>query len=106
MCSNLNAIFLSVTARKFLRGPRGTGILYIADKALDAGLEPLFIDMRGAEWQSKDTYRQQPGAKRFEDWEFAYSTVIGTSAAIAYCRNIGEERIWQQVKLLSGHTAG
>nr|WP_294947125.1 aminotransferase class V-fold PLP-dependent enzyme [uncultured Mucilaginibacter sp.] len=98
----LKCDFLSVTARKFLRGPRGTGILYIADNALDAGLEPLFIDMRGAEWQSKDTYRQQPGAKRFEDWEFAYSTVIGTSAAIAYCRNIGEERIWQQVKLLSG----
>lgn len=97
----LKCDFLSVTARKFLRGPRGTGMLYIADKALEAGLEPLFIDMRGAEWTEKGTYRQQPTAQRFEDWEFAYSTVLGTSAAISYCRKIGEERIWGQVKLLS-----
>jgi selenocysteine lyase/cysteine desulfurase len=95
--------FLSVTCRKFLRGPRGTGALYISDKALDAGLEPMFIDMRGAEWKQKDEYQQQPTAMRFEDWEFAYSTVLGTASAIEYCLNIGEDKIWQQVKLLSGH---
>jgi selenocysteine lyase/cysteine desulfurase len=98
----LKCDFLSVTGRKFLRGPRGTGMLYISDKALESGLEPLFIDMRGAEWTDKGTYQQQPDAKRFEDWEFAYSTVLGTSTAIEYCRNIGEERIWGQVNLLSG----
>lgn len=94
--------FMSVTCRKFLRGPRGTGALYISDKALTAELEPLFIDMRGAEWINKYKYLQQPDAKRFEDWEFAYSTVIGTKAAIEYCLKVGEEKIWQQVKLLSG----
>ncbi|MDF2191415.1 aminotransferase class V-fold PLP-dependent enzyme [Paraflavitalea sp. CAU 1676] len=98
----LGCDFLSVTCRKFLRGPRGTGALYISDNALRAGLEPLFIDMRGAEWTSKDRYRQQPDAKRFEDWEFNYATVIGTMEAIAYCRSIGEDRIWQQVQWLSG----
>lgn len=100
----LQCDFLSITCRKFLRGPRGTGALYISDKALQAGLEPLFIDMRGAEWTEKDKYKQQPDAKRFEDWEFAYSTVLGTKAAIEYCLHIGEEKIWQQVKLLSGIT--
>jgi selenocysteine lyase/cysteine desulfurase len=64
----------------------------------------MFIDMRGAEWTEKDAYRQQPDAKRFEDWEFAYSTVVGTKVAIEYCRNIGEDKIWHQVKLLSGIT--
>jgi len=98
----LKCDFLSVTNRKFLRGPRGTGSLYISDKALLFGLEPMFIDMRGATWTEKDLYTQQPDAKRFEDWEFAYSTVIGTKVAIEYCRNIGEDKIWQQVKLLSG----
>jgi len=93
--------FLSLTCRKFLRGPRGTGVLYISDKVLNAGLEPLFIDMRGAEWTETGKYKQQPDAKRFEDWEFAYSTVIGTKAAIEYCRKIGEDKIWQQVKFLS-----
>lgn len=100
----LKCDFLSVTARKFLRGPRGTGMLFVSDKVLDAGLEPLFIDMRGAEWTKKDEYKQQPGAKRYEDWEFAYASVLGTRAAIAYCRSIGEDRIWQQVKLLSAVT--
>lgn len=99
---NLKCDFLSVTCRKFLRGPRGTGALYISDKVLEAGLEPMFIDMRGAEWTDRGTYKQQPDAKRFEDWEFAYSTVIGTMEAIKYCRQIGEDKIWQQVKLLSG----
>ncbi|MEO6286488.1 MAG: aminotransferase class V-fold PLP-dependent enzyme [Dyadobacter sp.] len=99
---DLKCDFLSVTGRKFLRGPRGTGMLYISDKALESGLEPLFIDMRGAEWTDKGSYKQQPDARRFEDWEFAYSTVLGTSAAIAYCRSIGEDRIRGQVKLLSG----
>lgn len=98
----LKCDFLSFTCRKFLRGPRGTGVLFISDDTLKAGLEPMFIDMRGAEWTAKDTYIQQPTAKRFEDWEFAYSTVIGTMEAIKYCRNIGEDRIEQQVKLLSG----
>jgi selenocysteine lyase/cysteine desulfurase len=99
----LKCDFLSITCRKFLRGPRGTGALYISDKALDAGLEPMFIDMRGAEWKQKDVYQQQPTAIRFEDWEFAYSTVLGTAAAIEYCIKIGEEKIWQQVKLLSNN---
>jgi selenocysteine lyase/cysteine desulfurase len=98
----LKCDFLSITCRKFLRGPRGTGALYISDKALDAGLEPMFIDMRGAEWIEKDKYKQQPDAKRFEDWEFAYSTVLGTASAIEYCLNVGEDKIWQQVKHLSG----
>ncbi len=99
----LGCDFLSLTCRKFLRGPRGTGALYISDKALDAGLEPMFIDMRGAEWKQKDEYQQQPTAIRYEDWEFAYSTVLGTASAIEYCLNIGEDKIWQQVKLLSGN---
>lgn len=100
----LQCDFLSVTCRKFLRGPRGTGALYISDKALQAGLEPMFIDMRGAEWTEKGTYKQHPEAKRFEDWEFAYATVVGTKAAIEYCLQIGEDRIWQQVQLMAAIT--
>lgn len=99
----LQCDFLSVTARKFLRGPRGTGFLYVSDKALHKGLEPLFIDMRGAEWIEKDIYRPREDARRYEDWEFAYALVLGTTAAIEYCLNIGLDRIAQQVRLLSDH---
>ncbi|RYY28949.1 MAG: aminotransferase class V-fold PLP-dependent enzyme [Chitinophagaceae bacterium] len=93
----LECDFLSVTNRKFLRGPRGTGFLYIADRALDAGLEPLFIDMRGAEWTEGNQYKAQSGAIRFEDWEFAYALVLGSAEAIRYCRSIGEDRINAQI---------
>ena len=99
----LKCDFLSVTNRKYLRGPRGAGFLYVSDKALESGLEPLFIDMRGAEWVEKDVYRQRNGAIRYEDWEFAYSLVLGTRYAIEYCLRIGEQRIWQRVKELSGY---
>ncbi len=99
----LQCDFLSATTRKFLRGPRGTGLLYISDKALQQGLEPLFIDMRGAEWIEKDLYRAREDAMRYEDWEFAYALVLGTGAAIDYCLQVGEHRIWQQVKSLSDY---
>ncbi|NSL88790.1 aminotransferase class V-fold PLP-dependent enzyme [Chitinophaga sp. Mgbs1] len=101
--TTLQCDFLSVTCRKFLRGPRGTGFLYVSDRALQAGLEPLFIDMRGAEWIEKDEYRQRADATRFEDWEFAYAQVLGTRYALEYCRQVGEGRIWQRVKSLAAH---
>lgn len=99
--AELNCDFLSVTNRKFLRGPRGTGLLYVSDKTLHHGLEPLFLDMRGAEWAEKDVYQQREDAMRFEDWEFAYALVLGTRHAIEYCLHVGEDRIWQRVKELS-----
>ncbi len=100
----LKCDFLSATNRKFLRGPRGTGLLYISDKALDMGLEPLFLDMRGADWIEKDKYQLREGAMRFEDWEFAYALVLGTRAAIEYCLKIGEDKIWGRVKELADYT--
>lgn len=99
----LKCDFLSMTNRKFLRGPRGAGFLYISDKVLQAGLEPLFLDMRGADWIEKDVYKQREGAIRFEDWEFAYALVLGTRYAIEYCLQIGEDKIWRRVKELSSY---
>lgn len=102
--NELKCDFLSATNRKFLRGPRGTGLLYVSDKALAQGLEPLFLDMRGADWIEKDKYQPRDGAIRFEDWEFAYALVLGSSEAIKYCRHVGEERIWNRVKGLANYT--
>lgn len=99
----LQCDFLSVTSRKFLRGPRGSGFLYISDKALQSGLEPLFIDMRGADWVEKDRYQPGEGAIRFEFWEFAHGLVLGTRAAIEYYLQRDPEKVWQQIKFLSNH---
>jgi selenocysteine lyase/cysteine desulfurase len=85
--------FLSATSRKFLRGPRGAGFLYVADSLLDEGFEPLFIDMQGGLWTDRDTYELVPTARRFENWEFAYALVLGTGAAAEYAVAIGISEI-------------
>src|SRR5690606_1209123 len=64
----LRCDFLSANARKFLRGPRGAGFLYISDCALERGDSPLYVDMRGAEWIEADEFRLAPDARRFENW--------------------------------------
>ena len=81
--------FLSATSRKFLRGPRGAGFLYVADSVLDQGLEPMFIDMQGGLWTEANAYDLVPTARRFENWEFAYALVLGTGAAADYAVELG-----------------
>jgi selenocysteine lyase/cysteine desulfurase len=91
--TEIGADFLTSTCRKFLRGPRGTGFLYVSDRVLTSGLEPLFIDMYGARWSSPEAYTPVETAARFEDWEFSYATLLGSAAAARYAREIGIENI-------------
>ena len=85
--------FLSATARKFLRGPRGLGFLYVSDRALDAGLEPLFPDLHGADWIEADVFQPLPDARRFENWEFPFALVLGLGRAADYALDLGLEPI-------------
>ncbi|MEK6479496.1 aminotransferase class V-fold PLP-dependent enzyme [Catalinimonas sp. 4WD22] len=85
--------FMSVTGRKFLRGPRGTGFLYVSDKVLTQDYAPLFIDLRGAEWTSSDQFQMIESAKRFESWEIPYALLIGLKEAVAYANAVGIEHI-------------
>jgi selenocysteine lyase/cysteine desulfurase len=89
--AKLRCDFFSGTARKFLRGPRGIGFLYISDRALQRGDFPLYIDMRGADWLSADSFAPAPDARRFENWEFAYSLVLGLGEAARYALAVGVE---------------
>jgi selenocysteine lyase/cysteine desulfurase len=81
--------YLSVTARKFLRGPRGIGFMYASDEALARGDHPLFVDMRGARWVDVDRYEVVDSAQRFEDWEFPSALVLGLGAAARYATEVG-----------------
>jgi selenocysteine lyase/cysteine desulfurase len=90
--ARLRCDFLSATARKFLRGPRGIGFLYVSDPALERGDYPLYIDMRGADWRTPDSFDLAPDARRFENWEFAYSLVLGLGEAARYALSVGVER--------------
>lgn len=98
--NQIHCDFLSATMRKFLRGPRGTGFLYVSDKVLKDGMEPLYIDMRGADWIDSDTYKPRDDAKRFEDWELPYALVAGSRAAIEYALTVGLDNISSRNKML------
>jgi selenocysteine lyase/cysteine desulfurase len=98
----LGCDFLSATGRKFLRGPRGSGLLYVSDRALAAGYEPLFIDMRGARWIGFEQYEQVETAARYEDWEFSYATVLGAAAAARYALAVGIDAIAERTPALGG----
>ena len=90
--SRLRCDFFSGTARKFLRGPRGIGFLYVSDRALKRGDFPLYIDMRGADWVSADSFAPAQDARRFENWEFAYSLVLGLGEAARYALAVGVDQ--------------
>jgi selenocysteine lyase/cysteine desulfurase len=87
--ADLHCDFLAATGRKFLRGPRGVGFLYVSDRMLERQSAPLWIDMRGARWVDEDHYELAPDARRFENWEFAYALVLGLGAAARYALNVG-----------------
>lgn len=88
----LRCDFLAATARKFLRGPRGIGFLYVSDAALQAGRHPLLVDMRGARWTDVGTYAPYDGARRFEQWEQPLALVLGLGAAARYATAEGVAR--------------
>jgi len=96
--------FLSATFRKFMRGPRGAGFLYASDRVLEEGLEPLFVDMRGAEWIEADRYELQADAKRFEIWERSYAIMLGAASATEYALIQGLGNIAKRVTHLADYT--
>jgi selenocysteine lyase/cysteine desulfurase len=87
----LHCDYLAATARKFLRGPRGLGFLYVSDRMLSAGAHPLLVDMHGATWTETDSFELTPDARRFETWEFAPALVLGLGAAAQYALEVGIE---------------
>lgn len=99
--SALHCDFLGATARKFLRGPRGIGCLYVSDKALKDGRAPLYIDMQGARWMDADVYQLVDDAKRFENWEFAHALLLGMGEAARYASAIGMSVITPRVRELA-----
>jgi selenocysteine lyase/cysteine desulfurase len=95
--------YLAGTSRKFLRGPRGLGFLYVSDRVLQDGAHPLLVDMHGATWTEADSFVLSPDARRFESWEFASALVLGLGAAAAYALEVGADTACQRARELAAY---
>ncbi len=87
---------MSATGRKFLRGPRGSGFLYVSDSIVDR-LVPSHPDHHGAELVAGDRFEWRTGARRFEYWEHSVSAWLGLGAAVDHALGWGSERIEETV---------
>jgi cysteine desulfurase/selenocysteine lyase len=90
---------LSATGRKYLRAPRGTGFLYVSDRAFDL-LVPPFLDLHAATWTGVDTYEMRDDARRFETWETNHATKLGLGVAVDYALSLDVEATSARIQAL------
>lgn len=91
---------LCATGRKFLRGPRGSGFLYLSKKYLDL-LEPPFAELQGADWIDQSHFKWKSDAKKFETWEVNFGNKIGIATAIDYALKWGLDSIFERITKLA-----
>jgi selenocysteine lyase/cysteine desulfurase len=97
--SALGCSVLVGSGRKYLRGPRGTGFLWV-DPALLPRLRPMALDMRGADWVGPAEYRMREDVRRFEQFEASYAARLGLGAAVDHALGWGLEAIEARVTAL------
>lgn len=90
--AELGCHVLTATGRKFLRGPRGTGFVYI-ERELALQLEPVVLDLFAAEWVAPERYEIRPDARRFEMWESDIAGRVGLGVAIDHALGWGLDAI-------------
>lgn len=92
----LGCDLLAATGRKYLRGPRGTGFLYVRGDLLRR-LEPHVLDLFGARWDRRAGYTMRPDARRFEYWESSIADRLGLGAAVDYALDLGLDAIRDRI---------
>jgi len=94
---------LSFTGRKFLRGPRATGMVWASDAALTQMGNPAGVDMQGSTWNAPMNVTPLDSARRFEPYEVFFAGKAGLAAALEYAAAIGFEEIEARNTELAAH---
>jgi selenocysteine lyase/cysteine desulfurase len=97
--AELGCDLLTGTGRKFLRGPRGTGFLWVRAAALDR-LDPHVTEIRSAVWAGPRSFTWVPGARRFETWEKSYVDVMGLGSAVRQALDLGLDATGERSRAL------
>ena len=100
--AELGCHVLTATGRKFLRGPRGTGMLWIDSEIIDR-FRPPGIDATSAGWTSEGGVDVQPGIHRFEEYETNVAAMVGLASAASQARTLGMASIEARVRQLAGY---
>jgi len=88
------------TGRKFLRGPRGIGFLYMNEKAR-AEIDPVVLTNQAATWTGENSYELRSDAGVFEAWERSCVNQLGLGAAIDYLLELGPEKAYERITSLT-----
>ena len=88
----LGCAILAGNGRKFLRGPRGTGFLYMRSELIPL-VEPVMLDLHAATWTAPDRYEVRADARRFEMWEHDVAARIGLGVAVDHALSWGIDAI-------------
>ncbi|GAA3179819.1 aminotransferase class V-fold PLP-dependent enzyme [Nonomuraea roseoviolacea subsp. carminata] len=91
---------LSAPGRKYLRGPRGTGLLYVRPR-LRERITPAVLDLHAATWTAPDRYEVEGTARMFETWERDVAAVLGLGAAVDHALGWGLPAIEARVVALA-----
>lgn len=91
---------LTGTSRKYLRGPRGVGFLYVR-RAVIERLIPPFLDNHAATWVAANRFEIRRDARRFENWESYVAGKIGLGVAVDLALSLGLDEIWTRTERLA-----
>jgi selenocysteine lyase/cysteine desulfurase len=91
---------LTGNGRKFLRGPRGTGFLWVHPELISR-IEPVMLDLHAASWVAPDRYEVRGDAGRFEMWERDVAAQIGLGVAVDHALGWGIDDIAERTGALA-----
>ncbi|MFJ6672620.1 aminotransferase class V-fold PLP-dependent enzyme [Actinosynnema sp. NPDC091369] len=92
----LGVDLIAGTGRKWLRGPRGTGVLVVRREAA-ARMRPRLVDLHSAEWVAPEEIRLRDDARVYEIWECGVADRLGLIAAARYALAKGIDVIEREV---------